>query len=566
MDWNVIFSLVADIAVFFVIIYLMFKIQAVKQVTCEKPRNAEEFLALIFLTIVMSIFNIFASSMGIKIGNAIVNMRTGVTVLATIMTGPICGIIVGATGSIYRYFLGGWTVIPCTLATISSAIISAVAVALIHKRKGKVQLNAKTIAIFTAFSGLWEVVHTMVYVPLFGEKEAHEAISIMFEHFLFPHVIVNAIIAGVSLLLLSDLGKQRYIMRIQEDELMLREKQDKNNKIIDNLAQALLNLRENGKSLSDTMQQTADDSSSIAKSINDLKIKLKRQTDGVEQTDKAVSEIIETINRLGESIELQTQKMASSSQSVEKVMKNVREVTRMLEENNSLIKSVHELTIRGRSDARNSNVVVANIAEKSGGLLEAGEVVQSIATQTNLLAMNAAIEAAHAGEAGKGFAVVATEIRKLAEESNVQGQKIASVIKESLSIIKELTDVGNKTEKTFETVYSLVDKVSEQEAAILDAMNRQDKRGKEIIEAIEGINIATEDVKKGSIEMLDGGKVVMQNMQSLNDITEVFAHSVAEITGNVSQIDSAVQNVNRIMQTNKKHIDILKEEIEKFRL
>ena len=56
----------------------------------------------------------------------------------------------------------------------------------------------------------------------------------------------------------------------------------------------------------------------------------------------------------------------------------------------------------------------------------------------------------------------------------------------------------------------MVDKVSEQEAAILDAMNRQDKRGKEIIEAIEGINIATEDVKKGSIEMLDGGKVVMK--------------------------------------------------------
>ena len=203
MDWNVIFSLVSDIAVFFVIIYLFFKIKPVKSVVCERAKNIEEHIAIFFLVVLFSCFNIFASTLGIKIGNAIVNMRTGVTVISTVMVGPIYGVIVSVVGAIYRYFMGGWTRIPCALATVSSGIISEVIVHFIHKKRGKVNLNAKTILLFSSFSGLWEVVHTLVYVPLFGEKAGAEAFSIMLNSFVAPHVVVNAIIAGVSLILVS---------------------------------------------------------------------------------------------------------------------------------------------------------------------------------------------------------------------------------------------------------------------------------------------------------------------------------------------------------------------------
>lgn len=565
MDWNVVFSLISDVAVFFVIVYLMFKVQSVKSVVCERAKTVEEYVATFFLTVVFSSFNIFASTLGVKIENAIVNMRTGVTVVSTVMLGPVYGIIVSIVGAIYRYFMGGWTRLPCSLATVSSGLICATIVYFVRRKHGKINLNAKTILLFSSFAGFWEVVHTLVYVPLFGEKAASEAFSIMLNSFVTPHVIVNAIIAGVSLLLVSDLGKQRYIIQIQEDEENLRQKQNENNQTMEKVNQALFNLKENSSSLSLAMQTTVNESENITNNISALREKLETQTEGVKQTEKAVSAITVAINNLDSSIEVQNERVKQSSLSIEKVMNNVREVTAMLEENTRLIGEVHEITQRGKSDAKNSNAVVANIAEKSGGLLEAGEVIQSIASQTNLLAMNAAIEAAHAGDAGRGFAVVAGEIRKLAEESNIQGKKIASVIKESLSIIEELTSVGSKTEQTFENVYSLVDKVSAKEVLILDAMNRQDKRSLEIVTAIQDINDVTDKVKNESSQMLKSGELVAKNMKDLSGVTQIFTKSVDEITQDINQINNAVQNVNQNIQKNKQNIELLRKEVEKFR-
>jgi len=321
-----------------------------------------------------------------------------------------------------------------------------------------------------------------------------------------------------------------------------------------------------GKELSNNMVETTASVREINNNIDGVKRQATTQATSVAETSDSIEEIINTIKKLNERIESQAASVAMSSSSIEEMVANIASITGTLEKTDGVIKELTVATGAGKETLLQSRSVQEKIAEESGSLIEASQVIQHIASQTNLLAMNAAIEAAHAGEAGKGFAVVADEIRKLAEDSNAQGKMITATLKNLSNEIELLTSSSRVVDSKFTNIFNLANDVKNMSEKLTEAMKEQEHGSQEVLLAIKDINVVTNEVQEGSGQMLHGGESVASEMQKLDGLTQIITDSMDEMAIGASQINDAVRDVKEITEHNKRNIDNLVSEVKKFKI
>ena len=320
-----------------------------------------------------------------------------------------------------------------------------------------------------------------------------------------------------------------------------------------------------GSDLESNMVSVSEFVTKITAGIDALKDRFVEQEESVSGTTAAIEHIIKTLRLLNDSIGKQAAMVAESSTSFDKMSHSIDTVGENVVETREAIRNLSAATNDGRETLAKANEVSQRISDASGDLIEAGAVIENIASQTNLLAMNAAIEAAHAGEAGKGFAVVASEIRKLAEESSAQGKKISITLKNLSAEIKALADSASGAVEKFNIISGYSKGLSSSIEGVVQAMDEQEENGKIIWGIINDVTGVTNEVKSGSGDMLADGEKVVSATKRLDDLTRILRENIENIASQTEMINEAAQESLEIAVKNKQSIDGLVLEVGKFK-
>ncbi|HUX39426.1 MAG TPA: methyl-accepting chemotaxis protein [Rectinemataceae bacterium] len=312
--------------------------------------------------------------------------------------------------------------------------------------------------------------------------------------------------------------------------------------IVAGTKKAQASLSEIGMALGRSVSATSDELSKIGGLVTVVRQEVERQSQSVGQASAAVTEIAGNIESLEHAIGSQAAAVSQASSSIEEMVSNIGSVSSSIERMSTQFGKVSASSEAGRSTQAESVEKIGRIAESSRALLEANEVIATIASQTNLLAMNAAIEAAHAGEAGKGFSVVADEIRRLAETSAEQSKGIGGELRKVEEMIDDVVASARGSEDSFVELATLIADTDSLVREVHLAMTEQREASSQVLDALRQMNEITSEVRSGSVEMSLGNRAILDEMAKLLDMTSIIETRMGELAEAASGIERGAKS------------------------
>lgn len=117
--FGILWALIEKACLVLVVFFILFHIKFFKRMLNRKLSIINQ----IVMAVVFGIFAIYGTYSGVQTTGAIANIRNFGPMMGGLLGGPWVGIGAGLIGGIHRYFIGGFTAIPCALGTILSGLI-----------------------------------------------------------------------------------------------------------------------------------------------------------------------------------------------------------------------------------------------------------------------------------------------------------------------------------------------------------------------------------------------------------------------------------------------------------
>ncbi|MBN1762609.1 MAG: hypothetical protein JW878_06000 [Methanomicrobia archaeon] len=182
--------LMERMALVMLVVYLLSKRRAFKKVF----RSTGTIYDNVGIVIIFSVLAIYGTLRGIPVSGAIANIRDLGPMMAGILGGPIIGGLTGVIAAIHRYSQGGFTAIPCPIATIFAGVLAG-----LLSKKFKPGAAYYSRAIFLGV--VVELVHMSLILAI--ARPLSEAIHLV-EQIAIPMVAANTLGVLIFLYILKE--------------------------------------------------------------------------------------------------------------------------------------------------------------------------------------------------------------------------------------------------------------------------------------------------------------------------------------------------------------------------